>query len=171
MVNPLGWQIYGGATATIGNLIQNYITEWLPYYRNISWPGSLPAIAYMIVFAGLELRYRTPCPWEARILSWLFLGLGLYQFRYMAFFYLFSTVPLALHVDRLMPELSVSILLRRALGVTGGLIAACALPLVFAQVSPSLWGSSRCCPPRMCAIWKAISRMRGCSITGTMAAT
>jgi hypothetical protein len=137
LINPLGWQIYGGAGATVGNFVQDYITEWWPYYRNISWPGSLPAIAYMVAFAGLELRCRTPCPWEARILSWLFLGLGLYQFRYMSFFFLFSSVPLALHFDRLLPELSASILLRRVLGMAG-LIAAFVLPLVFLNVSPAL---------------------------------
>jgi hypothetical protein len=55
----------------------------------------------------------------------------------MAFFFLFSAVPMALHFDRILPELSASHLLRKALAVTG-LIAACALPLVFFQVSPSL---------------------------------
>jgi hypothetical protein len=136
LVNPLGWQVYGGAGATVGNFVQDYITEWWPYYRNVTWPGSLPAIAYMIAFAALELRYRTVCPWEARILSWLFLGLGFYQFRYMAFFFLFSCLPMALHLDRLIPELSASLLLRKVLAVTG-LLALCALPLVFLQASPS----------------------------------
>ena len=38
------------------------------------------------------------------MLSWAFLFLGLYQFRYLSFFFLFSTVPFALHLDRLLPK-------------------------------------------------------------------
>src|ERR1700726_206077 len=109
-INPLGWHIYDGVTATLGHFVQANITEWQSYYSNITVPGNLsrsvPGIIYILMFIGFELRYRGshPVPLEARLLSWLFLLLGFYQFRYMAFFFMFSTVPLALHIDRLLPE-------------------------------------------------------------------
>src|SRR5690349_21428185 len=82
LINPLGWHIYQGVTATMGSFVQAQITEWWPYYRNITLPGSIPAILYILTFVALELRYRGFCPLKARLLSWLFLFLGLYQFRY-----------------------------------------------------------------------------------------
>jgi hypothetical protein len=70
------------------------------------------------------------------LLSWFFLALGLYQFRYMSFFFLFSTVPLALHLSRLLPKQPINFE-RTLLGA--GTIAACALlPLVYIQTSPAL---------------------------------
>ena len=103
-INPLGWHIYEGLASVLGHFSQAYITEWWPYYRNITVPGSIPGIIYILIFVALELRYRGFCPVESRLLSWLFLFLGLYQFRYMSFFFIFSTVPLALHLDRLLPK-------------------------------------------------------------------
>src|ERR1700730_18169223 len=105
-INPLGWHIYDGLTATLGHFVQAYITEWWSYFRNITVPGSIPGIIYILIFIALELRYRgsRPIPLESRLLYWLFLFLGLYQFRYMSFFFIFSTVPMALHIDRLLPK-------------------------------------------------------------------
>jgi hypothetical protein len=137
LINPLGWHIYQGTTATLGNLVQAYITEWWPYYRNITLPGSIPGILYILVFIGLELRYRGFCPIEARLLSWLFLFLGFYQFRYMSFFFIFSTVPLALHFDRLLPKRPNDFKAERSL-LFAGIVAACALPLVYFQMDPAL---------------------------------
>jgi hypothetical protein len=136
LINPLGWHIYQGVNGTVGNFVQAYITEWWPYYRNITLPGSIPGILYMLIFVGLELRYRGFCPLEARLLSWLFLFLGLYQFRYMSFFFIFSTVPFALHLDRLLPKRPI-FEVERAL-LFAGMIAACALPLVFLQTDSAL---------------------------------
>ena len=128
-INPLGWHIYGAATATVGNFVQSEITEWLPYYRNIEWPGSLPGIAYILTFIALEIRYRAPCPLEARLMAWLFLVLGFYQFRYMAFFFLFSTIPFALGLDRLLPRQADGLAAEKSFWI-GGLAVACALPLI-----------------------------------------
>jgi hypothetical protein len=59
--------------------------------------------------------------------------LGLYQFRYLSFFFLFSTVPLALHIDRLLPmRLLDDLEIRKSL-LDAGLIGACALPLTFVK--------------------------------------
>ncbi|HEY3792340.1 MAG TPA: hypothetical protein VGM09_10960 [Bradyrhizobium sp.] len=139
-INPLGWHIYDGVTATLGNFVQANITEWQSYYQNMTMPGSIPGIAYILIFLALELRYRSSrlIPAESRLLSWLFLVLGLYQFRYLSFFFLFSTVPLALHLDRLLP--------RRLLNnpeiwkslLAAGIIGACALPLTFVKIEPAL---------------------------------
>jgi hypothetical protein len=130
--NPLGWHIYPAATTTVGNFVQAYITEWWPYYSNVTSPGSLPGILYIAIFAALELKGRGRCPVEARLLSWLFLLLGFYQFRYMAFFFLFSAVPLALHLDRLLPR---KIDAAKSFWIAGIAIG-CALPLIFAQMKP-----------------------------------
>jgi hypothetical protein len=135
-ITPLGWHIYQGTSSTLGNFVQGYITEWWPYYRNISMPGSIPGIMYVVIFVALELRYRGFCPIEARLLSWLFLFLGIYQFRYMSFFFIFSTVPLALHLDRLLPKRPDSGV-ERSLSLVGILVA-CALPLVFLWMEPAL---------------------------------
>jgi len=133
-INPLGWHIYEGTASVLGHFSQAYITEWWPYYRNISLPGSIPGIMYILAFVALELRYRKSGPLESRLLSWLFLFIGLYQFRYMSFFFIFSTVPLALHLDRLLPKQLDNF---RAL-LAGGIVAACALPLIYMQIAPRL---------------------------------
>jgi hypothetical protein len=132
VINPLGWHIYDGVACTIGNSAQANITEWAPYYRNITLPGSIPGIVYILIFALFELRYRLVRPVEARLLSWLFLFLGLYQFRYMAFFYLFSAIPFALHLDRLLPKQPNNAKVERSLFLAG-IVAACALPFFYMQ--------------------------------------
>jgi hypothetical protein len=136
-INPLGWHIYEGLTTVLGHFSQAYITEWWSYFQNITVPGSIPGIIYILIFIAFELRYRGFCPIESRLLSWLFLFLGLYQFRYMSFFFLFSTVPLALHLDRLLPKLSNNFKIERSL-LAAGIIAACALPLVYMKIDPAL---------------------------------
>jgi hypothetical protein len=136
-INPLGWHIYEGLRTVLGHFSQAYITEWWPYYRNITIPGSIPGIIYILIFVAFELRYGGAGPVEARLLSWLLLFLGLYQFRYIAFFFLFSTVPLALQLDRLLPKRTNDCTAQRSLfGI--GLIAACALPLIYMQIDPAL---------------------------------
>ena len=137
LINPLGWHIYIGTTTTVGNFVQSQITEWWPYYRNVTMPGSIPAITYMAIFVMLELRHWRTGPIEARLLSWLFLFLGLYQFRYMSFFFLFSAVPMALHLDGLLPKRQNDSGIQKSL-LLAGVVAACALPLIFWQVEPTL---------------------------------
>jgi hypothetical protein len=136
-INPLGWHIYEGLTTVLGHFSQAYITEWWPYYRNITIPGSIPGIIYILIFVALELRYRSVGSLESRLLSWLFLFLGIYQFRYMAFFFLFSTIPFALHLDRLLPKEANSFRVQRSL-LAAGVIAACALPLIYMKIDPAL---------------------------------
>jgi putative effector of murein hydrolase LrgA (UPF0299 family) len=137
-INPLGWHIYDGVTATLGHFVQANIGEWLSYFQNIDMPGSIPGMIYIFMFVALELRDpRGSCPIEARLLSWLFLFLGLYQFRYMSFFFLFSTVPLALHLDRLLPKQLNDLEVQKSL-LAAGIIGACALPLTFVHVEPAL---------------------------------
>ena len=136
-INPLGWHIYDGVTATLGHFVQVYITEWLSYFENISMPESVPGIIYILIFIALELRYRGSCPMESRLLAWLFLFLGLYQFRYMSFFFIFSAVPLALHLDRLLPKQLNNLEVQKSL-LAAGIVGACALPLTFMHVEPAL---------------------------------
>jgi hypothetical protein len=139
-INPLGWHIYDGVTSTLGNFVQANITEWQSYYQNMTMPGCIPGIAYILIFIALELSGRgsRPIPLESRLLSWLFLLLGLYQFRYLSFFFLFSTVPLALHIDRLLPRrLLNNPEIRKSL-LAAGIIGACALPLTFVKIEPAL---------------------------------
>jgi hypothetical protein len=136
-INPLGWHIYQGLASVLGHFSQAYITEWWPYYRNIAVPGSIPGIIYILMFVAFELRYRGLRPLEPRLLSWLFLFLGLYQFRYMSFFFMFSTVPLALHLNRLLPKQPNNIRVQRSL-LAAGVAAACALPLVYMHIEPAL---------------------------------
>jgi hypothetical protein len=135
-INPLGWHIYEGLATVLGHFSQAHITEWWPYCRNITVPGSIPGIIYILIFIALELRSRSSCPIESRLLSWLFLLLGLYQYRYMSFFFIFSTVPLALHIDRLLPEQLNDFKVQRSL-LAAGIIGACALPLTFMQIEPA----------------------------------
>lgn len=137
-INPLGWRIYDGSVATLGHFVQVYITEWQSYYENMAMPESIPGIVYVLIFVALELRFfRSSCPIEARLLSWLFLFLGIYQFRYMSFFFLFSTVPLALHLDRLLTKRLSSFQVQKAL-LAAGIMGACALPLTYTQARPAL---------------------------------
>jgi hypothetical protein len=138
-VNPLGWHIYEGVVTTLGHFVQVYITEWMSYSQNMTMPGSIPGIVYIVVFVGFELFFRNsrPIPLEPRLLSWLFLTLGFYQFRYMSFFFLFSTVPLALHVDRLLPKRLNQFEVRKAL-FAAGIMGVCTLPVTFMQIEPAL---------------------------------
>nr|WP_246767919.1 hypothetical protein [Bradyrhizobium sp. CCBAU 53340] len=138
-VNPLGWQIYEGVTATLGHFVQRNIGEWLPYSHNVEIPGSIPGMVYILAFVALELRdgTSTKIRAEARILSWVFLALGLYQFRYMSFFFIFSTIPMALHLDRIIPRHLPQLQIQRAL-VTAAIFGACVLPLTFIQIRPAL---------------------------------
>ena len=138
-INPLGWHIYDGVTATLGHFVQAYITEWESFAHNVRMPGSIPGILYVSVFVVLELLHRDsrPIPIEARLLAWLFLFLGLYQYRYMSFFFLFSAVPLALHLDRLLPEKLNHSEAQRPL-LAAGIIGMCALSLTFMHVRPAL---------------------------------
>jgi hypothetical protein len=76
-INPLGWHIYEGLATVLGHFSQAYITEWWPYYRNMTLPGSIPGIIYILIFMAFELRNRGFAPIETRLLSWLFLFLGL----------------------------------------------------------------------------------------------
>jgi hypothetical protein len=142
-INPLGWHIYDGLAATLGHFVQANITEWQPYYANITvpgnMPGSIPGILYILIFIGLELRYRGSrlIPLESRLLCWLFLFSGLYQLRYMSFFFIFSTIPLALHIDRLLPKTLNIFQVQKSL-LAAGIVGACALPLTFMQIQPAL---------------------------------
>jgi hypothetical protein len=142
LVNPLGWHIYDGVVSTMGNFIQGYITEWMSYYVNMTVPGCIPGIVYMLIFVTLELldlrrKDASPVPVEARLLSWLFLAMGLYQFRYMSFFFLFSAVPLAFHIDRLLPRQLNDLEIRKSL-LAAGIVGACALPWAYLHVAPQL---------------------------------
>jgi len=138
-VNPLGWHIHDGVSATLGHFVQANITEWASYYENMSLPGCIPGILYVLLFIVLELcdPKARRVPLESRLLSWLFLGLGLYQFRYMSFFFLFSAVPLALHIDRLLPKRFLNELEIRKSLLAAGLIGACALPFTFVHMKPA----------------------------------
>lgn len=138
-INPLGWHIYDGLAATLGHFVQDNITEWQSYFQNMTVPGSIPGILYILLFLALELSFRssTPIPLESRLLSWLFLFLGLYQFRYLSFFFLFSSIPLALHIDRLLPKKLDEFEVQRSL-LAAGIVGACALPLTLLHVEPAL---------------------------------
>src|SRR5271169_847102 len=138
-INPLGWHIYDGLAATLGHFVQANITEWWSYFANMTLPGSIPGIIYILIFVAFELRYRSSCPipLESRLLSWLFLFLGLYQYRYMSFFFIFSTVPLALHLDRLLPKQLNNFEVQKSL-LAAGIIGACALPVTYMQIDPAL---------------------------------
>ena len=63
-VNPLGWHIYDGVTATLGHFVQANITEWQSYYQNMTMPGSIPGIAYVLISlrsncaAGAHVPFR-----------------------------------------------------------------------------------------------------------------
>jgi hypothetical protein len=137
-INPLGWHIYDGLTATLGHFVQANITEWKSYYLNMTMPGSIPGIMYIFLFCALDLRFGAlrATVLESRLLAWLFLFLGIYQFRYMSFFFLFSTVPLALYFDRLLGHGSDDYHIRRVL-LAVGIAGACALPLTFMQMEPT----------------------------------
>jgi hypothetical protein len=139
LCNPLGWHILDGVTATLGHFVQVSITEWMSYSQNMTMPGSIPGIIYILAFVALELRYggSSPVPLESRLLSWLFLVLGLYQFRYMSFFFLFSTVPLALHIDRMLPKRLNDLEVQKSL-LAAGIIGLCALPVTFMRIEPAL---------------------------------
>ncbi|MGA7804987.1 hypothetical protein [Bradyrhizobium sp.] len=136
-INPLGWHIHDGVAATLGHFVQAHITEWLSYFQNLSWPGSIPGILYILIFVALELCCRGPCPLESRLLCWLSLLLGFHQFRYMSFFFMFSAVPLALHLDRLLPARLNLLEVQRSL-LAAGIAGVCFLPLTFMQVEPAL---------------------------------
>jgi hypothetical protein len=139
LVNPHGWHIYVGVIDTLGNFVQAHITEWWPYFANILVPDSIPGLTYILIFIALEIRHgrSVTVPLEARLLSWLFLGLGFYQYRYMAFFYLFSTIPFALHFDLAFPKWLKTLSAENTL-LASSFVLACMLPVVFIWEAPAL---------------------------------
>lgn len=139
LINPLGWHIYVGVIETLGHFVQAHITEWRPYFENILVPDSLAGLTYILIFVALELRNGrdVSVPLEARLLSWLFLGLGFYQYRYMAFFYLFSTIPFALHFDLILPKRLKALAAGDNLRILG-IISTCIVPLIFVWEAPAL---------------------------------
>lgn len=136
LVNPLGWQVYVGVLSTLGHFVQRYITEWQPYWGNITWPQSLPALAYMGLFAALELTGRRGVPAAARLLSWCFLLLGLLQLRYLSIFFLFSAVPVALHLSARFAGLT-RVRLRETHLTAAGIAIAVLLPVMYGRAVPA----------------------------------
>jgi hypothetical protein len=55
----------------------------------------------------------------------------------MSFFFLFSTVPLALRLDQLLAKGADNFKVQRSL-LSAGIIAACALPLIYMKIDPAL---------------------------------
>lgn len=70
-------------------------------------------------------------------MAWLFLIMGLYQFRYIAFFFIFSTAPLALHLSRLLPRQFTHLDVRGPL-LAAGIAGLCALPMAYFRAAPHL---------------------------------
>jgi hypothetical protein len=101
LVNPLGWETYAAVLLTVGHFVQRYITEWQPVTTLMGSPQLIPAGVYIVLFALLEMRGGNTTPAEARILSWFYLVLGVWQLRYLSIFFIFSTLPVALHLSRL----------------------------------------------------------------------
>ena len=136
LANPLGWYVYDGVLGTLGHFVQQYITEWQPYFRTMTLPQCIPACAYILMFAVLELTGRHGIPAEARILSWCFLVLGFWQLRYLSIFFLFSTVPVALHLGGLR-----SLFIKKPVDVNHlaatGLFVSCMLPFFYWYVVPA----------------------------------
>ena len=135
-VNPLGWQVYDGVFGTIGHFVQRYITEWQPYFSTVAMPQIVPTCAYILVFCILELFNRRGAPAGARILSWCFLLLGLWQRRYLSIFFLFSTVPVALHLGVLLSKFNREAVGQHWMTVTGILIF-CFLPFLYLRSVPA----------------------------------
>jgi hypothetical protein len=101
LINPLGFETYAAVLLTVGHFVQRYITEWQPFTHLMGSPQIIPACVYVVLFAMLEMRGGNTAPAEARILSWFFLVLGAWQLRYLSIFFLFSALPVALHLSRL----------------------------------------------------------------------
>jgi hypothetical protein len=55
----------------------------------------------------------------------------------MSFFFIFSAVPFALHLSRLLPKQPTDFRIEKSL-LAAGAIVACALPLVYLQIEPAL---------------------------------
>jgi len=133
LINPLGWHIYEGVLGTIGHFVQQYITEWRPYYRAMSIPQSIPTCAYVLGFVVLELRGKGSIPVETRILSWCFLALGIYQLRNLTIFFLFSPAPVALHLSKERWS-ALRLPIRESLLGAAGVSVFCTLPFLYAHM-------------------------------------
>ena len=139
LVNPLGWHVYAGVLSTLGHFVQQYITEWQPYYTMMRVPQCIPTCLYVLIFVVLELTGRGNVPIEARILSWCFLLLGIWQQRYLSIFFLFSTLPVALHLSGLRWAL-VRQTTNGPLLAVAGLFLFCLLPVLYWRAVPKRRG-------------------------------
>jgi hypothetical protein len=130
LVNPLGYDVYAGVSATLGHFVQEHISEWMPYLRVVSWRQALPTLIYAGLFVTLERVRSRPAPVEARLLSWAFLVLGFLQLRFLSLFILVSVVPVAVHLgDRLGSRAA-----ERVMAVAGLVVAGC-LPWLAASAA------------------------------------
>ncbi len=136
LVNPLGFETYAAVLLTVGHFVQRYITEWQPFTTLMGSPQIIPACVYMVLFAILEMRGGNTARAEARILSWFFLVLGLWQLRYLSIFFLFSALPVALHLSRLSWFRSTPSEDAKLLGAPG-LVLLAVLPLLYWYVVPA----------------------------------
>jgi hypothetical protein len=137
--NPLGWHVYAGVLSTLGHFVQQYITEWQPYYTMMRVPQCIPTCLYVLIFVVLELTGRSNVPAEARILSWCFLLLGIWQRRYLSIFFLFSTLPVALQLSGLRWAL-VRQTTNGPLLAVAGLFVFCLLPVLYWRAVPQTPG-------------------------------
>jgi hypothetical protein len=136
-VNPVGAAVYEGVLGTVGHFALDHITEWMPFFRIVGYPECLPLCLYALVFAALELANIRARPIEARLLSWAFLIAGIWKLRYLSLFLVFSTVPLALHLDHLLPRVFARRVNDRHLGLAGAALLCCLPLLCWRSVPPN----------------------------------
>lgn len=118
-VNPLGIHVVTGVTETLGHFVQSYITEWRPFLEIVPLAQAVPTFAYAGLFVALELTTRRGAPLEARLLSWIFLAAGFWQLRYLSIFFLFATVPVAVHLAPRMAAIASAAFLQRGMALLG----------------------------------------------------
>ena len=135
LINPLGVHVYQGLLGTLGHFALQYITEWQPFFRVVPFPQAVPFCMYALLFAVLELADWRRGRIEARLLSWCFLAAGLWKLRYLSMFFVFSSLPIAVHLGNLLPGLLARPTDNHRIGISGLIVLFC-LPLLYARVVP-----------------------------------
>jgi hypothetical protein len=100
LCTPYGFGVYAGVLRTVGNPIQQHVTEWQPYLRMLRFPGSAFCLLYMLLFAAGEMRLVRKTSFAPRLLGWIWLIAGLLQMRYIALFLLLSAPSLTARLSR-----------------------------------------------------------------------
>ncbi len=96
LLNPYGLELYEYLFLLSLNFHRIYVSEWQSYLSIIDQKNTLFSSLYIVVFLYSELKTKiSKSNLSLRLMNWFWLGLGLYQIRYLTVFFICSCANIA----------------------------------------------------------------------------